>query len=110
MPALPKRPYTLKIDPELLDALREIKERDGIVDNTLPPRTRELLGLPPSTMPVLQTLTVRQLLDVYRERHIDHTITKENQAYQIGTITRTVLPRPDGTSAPFGDWIVTDVT
>lgn len=26
----PKKPYTLKIDPELLDALREIKQRDGI--------------------------------------------------------------------------------
>jgi hypothetical protein len=26
----PKRPYTLKIDQDLLDALRAIKERDGI--------------------------------------------------------------------------------
>ena len=29
----PKRPYTLKIDPELLDALRAIKERDGIAES-----------------------------------------------------------------------------
>jgi hypothetical protein len=27
----PKKPYTLKIDPELLEALREIKEREGVV-------------------------------------------------------------------------------
>ena len=33
MPALPKRPYTLKIDPDLLDALRSIKERDGIPES-----------------------------------------------------------------------------
>jgi ribbon-helix-helix CopG family protein len=29
----PKRPYTLKIDPELLDALRHIKDRDGISES-----------------------------------------------------------------------------
>jgi hypothetical protein len=29
----PKKPYTLKIDPELLGALREIKERDGIPES-----------------------------------------------------------------------------
>jgi hypothetical protein len=29
----PKKPYTLKIDPELLEALREIKERDGIPES-----------------------------------------------------------------------------
>jgi Arc/MetJ-type ribon-helix-helix transcriptional regulator len=28
-----KKPYTLKIDPELLDALREIKVRDGIAES-----------------------------------------------------------------------------
>jgi hypothetical protein len=28
-----KRPYTLKIDPELLDALKAIKERDGISES-----------------------------------------------------------------------------
>jgi hypothetical protein len=28
-----KRPYTLKIDPDLLDALKEIKERDGISES-----------------------------------------------------------------------------
>ena len=29
----PKKPYRLKIDPELLDALREIKTRDGIAES-----------------------------------------------------------------------------
>jgi hypothetical protein len=29
----PKKPYTLKIDPELLEALRAIKERDGISES-----------------------------------------------------------------------------
>ena len=29
----PKKPYTLKIDPELLEALREIKTRDGIAES-----------------------------------------------------------------------------
>jgi len=29
----PKRPYTLKIDPELIEALREIKQREGIAES-----------------------------------------------------------------------------
>ncbi|MCA1586241.1 MAG: hypothetical protein LC791_16200 [Acidobacteria bacterium] len=29
----PKKPYTLKIDPELLEALRTIKTRDGISES-----------------------------------------------------------------------------
>ena len=29
----PKKPYTLKIDPELLEALRAIKVRDGISES-----------------------------------------------------------------------------
>ena len=29
----PKKPYTLKIDPELLNALRAIKEREGIAES-----------------------------------------------------------------------------
>jgi hypothetical protein len=31
--SLPKRPYTLKIDPALIDALRAIKIRDGIAES-----------------------------------------------------------------------------
>jgi hypothetical protein len=33
MATTPKRPYTLKIDHELLAALREIKARDGISES-----------------------------------------------------------------------------
>jgi hypothetical protein len=33
MPTKLKRPYTLKIDPELLTALRAVKERDGISES-----------------------------------------------------------------------------
>jgi hypothetical protein len=33
MPTQPKRPYTLKIDLELLAALRAVKERDGISES-----------------------------------------------------------------------------
>jgi hypothetical protein len=29
----PKQPYTFKIDPELLEALRAIKQRDGIAES-----------------------------------------------------------------------------
>ena len=32
-PVSPKKAYTLKIDPELLDALRSIKERDGVTES-----------------------------------------------------------------------------
>jgi len=33
MPVTPKRPYTLKIDQELIDALRAVKARDGISES-----------------------------------------------------------------------------
>ena len=33
MPVSPKKAYTLKIDPELLDALRSVKERDGVTES-----------------------------------------------------------------------------
>jgi len=33
MATIPKRAYTLKIDPDLLAALREVKERDGISES-----------------------------------------------------------------------------
>ena len=84
--------------------------RLGMIDNTLPARTRELLGLPVSMTPTLPTLTLGQLLKVYAERHVSRSATVDRQAYQIGIVTRTVLPRPtDGTMA-LGDWLVADVT
>ena len=95
--------------------------RIGMVDDTLPARTRELLGLPPSAKPNLPTLTVRQLLDTYRERHLSWSaaatsVTKKKSdpvdrvAYHIGAIARTELDRPTGGSAALGEWLVADVT
>jgi integrase len=84
--------------------------RIGIIDDTLPQRTRELLGLPLSLAPVLSTLTMAQLLEMYRERYLTRTATGKKQTYQIGAITRTTLPRPSGSAAQLGDWLVTDVT
>jgi integrase len=84
--------------------------RKGIRDDNLPARRRELLGLPPAPGPILPTLTVAQLLETYRERHLALTATGKKQAYAIGAITRTTLPRPDGTSAALGDWLLADVT
>lgn len=84
--------------------------RIGMIDDTLPARTRELLGLAPSTKPMLETLTIDQLLKIYAERHVSRSATVDRQGYQIGIVVRTVLPRPTGGEAPLGDWLVSDVT
>jgi integrase len=84
--------------------------RIGMVDDTLPARTRQLLGLPPSATPILATLTVGQLLDGYADRHLARTATADRSAYQIGAVKRTVIARPDGTGLPLSDWLATDVT
>ena len=93
--------------------------RIGMIDDTLTARTRELLGLPPSSAPTLPTLTIRQLLDTYRERHLARLapapttkkpVTVDRAAYHIGAIARTELERPTGGSAALGGWLVADVT
>jgi integrase len=84
--------------------------RIAIKDDTVVGRTRELLGLPALSVPMLQALTVRQLFATYHERHLARSATSERRAYEIGAVTRTLLPRPDGTSAALGDWLVADVT
>jgi integrase len=84
--------------------------RLGLLDDKLSPRTRELLGLAPSAKPVLQALTMHQLLDTYHERHLTATATHEKRAYEIGAIVRSVVARPDRTMLAFGDWLVSDVT
>ncbi len=84
--------------------------RVGMRDDTLPARTRELLGLAPSTKPQLALLTVRQLLEQYKDRQVARTATAERQGYQIGIVNRTILPRIAGGPAALGDWLVADVT
>jgi integrase len=99
-----------RIDSKTIAEAEASRLRIGIVDNTLPPRTRELLGLPPSTAPRLESLTVAELLQTYRERHLQQTATGERRAYEIGAIARTVIQRPDGTSAALGVWLIADLT
>lgn len=85
--------------------------RLGIRDDTLSAEMRKRLrGLPVSLKPVLEVLTLGQLLDRYKERHLAQTATTERQTYQIGAIVRTAIIKPDGTSAPLGSWLVSDVT
>ncbi len=84
--------------------------RIGIRDDTLTARTRELLKLPASLKPTLEVLTIGQLLDRYKERHLSQTATTERQAYQIGAVVRTVIVKPNGMSSPLGSWPVSDVT
>jgi integrase len=79
--------------------------------DALTARTRELLGLPPApARSLLKALTVRQLLDTYHERHLSRTATSARQKYQIGIVGRTAIVRPDGTTAPLGEWLAGDVT
>lgn len=90
--------------------------RRAIVDNTLTARERELLDpkgalLPaPEPEPVQQRLTVRQLLDQYKERHLSTLKSADRYGYQIDAATRPMITRPDGTAAHFGDWLVLDVS
>ena len=98
------------IDSKTVAEVEAERLRIGMIDDTLPARTRELLGLPASTKPQLATLTIAQLLKVYEERHVSRSATADRQRYQIGVASRTVLPRPAGGEAPLGDWLVADVT
>lgn len=63
------------------------------------------------TGPVLPTLTLSQLLDRYRDDYIavKRPGTLQNDAWQINTITRTVLALPTGEARPFGAWAVADI-
>lgn len=98
------------IDSKTVAADAAERLRIGMLDDTLPARTRELLGLPPSLKPMLEALTIRQLLHTYHERHLTATATHEKRAYEIGAIARAVLPRVDRTTLALGDWLVADVT
>ena len=85
---------------------------DDPTSTALSPRVRKLLkGLPePPQAPIAASLTVGQMLKAYADRHLASTATYEKQKYQIAAIGRTVLRRPDETSAPFSDWLIVDVT
>lgn len=84
--------------------------RDAIVAGTVTARQRELLKLPAPAVPVLEQLTMRRLLDQYRERHVRTLAGADRVVYKLGAITRTPLARTDGVVEPFGDWLVADVT
>lgn len=86
------------------------KLRLAIAEAKLTARQRERLRLPGPVVPALERLTVRQLLDAYRDRHVSLLTSQERVAYRLGVIARTELPRPDGVTLPFGEWLVTDVT
>ena len=98
------------IDSKTVAAVEAERLRIGVLDDTLPARTRELLGLPASLKPMLEALTMRQLLHTSHERHLTATATHEKRAYEIGAIVRVVLPRLNGATLALGDWLVADVT
>jgi hypothetical protein len=64
------------------------------------------------TAPVLDQLTVGQLLDTYNTRYpaVERKDSVRDVGYQIALIKRTAIERSDGRSLPFGDWPVGDVT
>ena len=99
-----------RIDSKTVAEQEANRLRLGIVDDSLPARTRQLLGLPASSKPALDVLTLGQLLARYHERHVAQLAGAGRQAYQMGTITRAVVVRADGTSAPLGGWCVRDIT
>lgn len=99
-----------RIDSKTVAEQEASRLRIGIIEDTLPTRTRELLGLPASSSARLDALTVSELLKTYHARHLTQTATGERRAYEIGAIGRTVLPRTDGTTAPLGEWLIADLT
>ena len=64
------------------------------------------------TAPMLDTLTVAQLLDTYKTRYVavERPGAVQHVGYQVGLITKTPIERPDGPAQPLGDWRVADVT
>ena len=56
-------------------------------------------------------MTLRQLADTYLERYVavERARTALAFRYAMNTICRTVITRPTGSSAPLGDWRLTDI-
>lgn len=67
----------------------------------------------PPTGPVVDTLTVDQLLDQYIDRHVSlspRARSVENAECSRRVIARTELELPTGERKAFGQWLVRDVT
>lgn len=62
------------------------------------------------TLPV-EEMTLNQLVAAYLERYVDvhHPATADEYRYSLGTVCRTVVPRPTGGSAPLGEWRIADI-
>jgi len=58
-----------------------------------------------------QDMTLRQLVDTYIERYVDIERSETADDFRSGlhVICSTVLPRPTGGSAPFGEWRLSDI-
>ena len=56
-------------------------------------------------------MTLRQLADTYLERYVavERASTADAYRWNLGTVCRTVVPRPTAGGAPLGDWRVTDI-
>ncbi|MCX6544424.1 MAG: tyrosine-type recombinase/integrase [Acidobacteria bacterium] len=60
----------------------------------------------------ISEMTLRELADVYLDRSVavDHPASVAECRSRLNVICGTVLPRPTGGAAPFGDWRLVDVT
>lgn len=58
-----------------------------------------------------QEMTLRQLADVYLERHVrlERASTEQAFTWSLNTICRTVVPVPTGGSTPLGQWRIADI-
>lgn len=65
-----------------------------------------------SVAPLREMLTLTQLMETYRRRHVlvNRAGTAKNVTYMLNTIARVELERADGARLPFGDWLVADIT
>jgi integrase len=60
--------------------------------------------------PVVESLTLRQLLDLYDERYLQTLASRDSLTYSRGKIVALSLAFPTGGEKLFGDWLVSDIT
>ena len=114
--------YRYSLDRLLVNTRIRLKTKAEDEANRLRIAIREGTFLPPADVapapvtpadgdPVLPTLTLQQLLDLYSRDYISvvRPGTLANDTYQIGVIGRTVLTLPTGSPLAFGAWCVTDI-